>query len=47
MEIKPTPIIKGKAAKDFHNEINKGKITKEQKKFLRDCKKKRQELMNG
>ena len=36
-ELRPTPILRGNAAKRFYQEINNGEISKEQKKFLDDC----------
>jgi len=33
----PTPILKGKSAKRFYKEINNGKISEKQKKFLEEC----------
>ena len=36
-ELRPTPVLKGKAAKRFYREINNGEISKEQKKFLDEC----------
>ena len=36
-EIKPTPILKGKSAKRFYAEINQGKISDKQKKFIEEC----------
>ena len=38
-EYRPTPILKGKAAKQFYSLINDGPISKKQQKFLDDCKK--------
>lgn len=35
--MRPTPILKGKAAKRFYKEINQGEISDKQKKFLDDC----------
>ncbi len=35
--LRPTPILKGNAAKRFYREVNDGKISKEQKEFLNDC----------
>lgn len=35
--IQPKIIIKGKAAKRFYDNINKGKISPEQQKFLDSC----------
>lgn len=36
-ELRPTPILKGKAAKRFYREINDGEISKEQKSFIQGC----------
>ena len=38
-EYRPTPILKGKAAKRFYSLINDGPISEKQQKFLDDCKK--------
>jgi len=38
-EFRPTPTLKGKAAKRFLNEINDGEISEKQKKFLEECAK--------
>lgn len=34
---RPTPILKGKAAKRFYSEINQGEISEKQQKFLDEC----------
>lgn len=39
IENRPIPIIKGKNAIKFHNEINDGEISKEQREYLDNCKK--------
>ena len=36
-ELRPTPILKGKAAKRFYREINNSEISKEQKSFIEEC----------
>ena len=36
-ELRPTPILKGKAAERFYRCINNGKMTEAQKKFLNQC----------
>lgn len=36
--IRPTPVLKGKSAKKFYDEINDEEITEEQKEFLEECK---------
>lgn len=38
-EERPTPILKGKSAKRFYNQINDGPISEKQQKFLDDCRK--------
>lgn len=35
--MRPTPVLKGKSAERFYNEINQGEISKEQQKFLNEC----------
>ena len=37
--MRPTPILKGKAAKRFYKEINDGEVSEKQKKFLEECSK--------
>ncbi|MFO8077932.1 MAG: hypothetical protein R6U21_04770 [Thermoplasmatota archaeon] len=36
-KLRPTPVLKGKAARKFYQEINDGKISSEQKQFLGEC----------
>ncbi len=36
-DLRPTPILKGKAAKRFYREINQKEISDKQKKFLGEC----------
>jgi len=36
-ELRPTTILKGKAAKRFYREINDNGMSEEQKEFLDDC----------
>lgn len=36
---RPTPVLKGKAAKRFYQEINQGEISEKQKKYIKKCKK--------
>lgn len=36
-ELRPTPILKGKAARKFYREINDSEISEEQEKFLGEC----------
>jgi len=36
-QIRPTPVLRGKSVRKFYEEINDGKITEEQKKFLEEC----------
>ena len=36
-ELRPTPILEGKAAKRFYREINTEEISEEQEKFLNEC----------
>lgn len=35
--MRPTPILKGKAAKRFYENINDGEISPKQQQFLNDC----------
>lgn len=35
--IRPTPILKGKSAKRFYQEINQGEISEKQKKYIKHC----------
>ena len=35
--MRPTPILKGKAAKRFYKEINDGEISDKQKKYIEHC----------
>lgn len=36
-ELRSTPVLKGKAARKFYQEINDGEISFEQKQFLGEC----------
>lgn len=36
-ELRPTPVLKGKAAKVFYREINNKTLSPEQEKFLDEC----------
>jgi len=36
-KLRPTPILKGKAAQKFYHEINNDEISPEQKQFLEEC----------
>lgn len=36
-ELRPTPILRGKAAKRFYRHINDKEISDEQKAFIQDC----------
>ena len=38
-EIRPTPVLRGKAAKRFYSVINDGPISEKQQKFIDECKK--------
>ena len=35
--MRPTPILKGKSAKRFQEEINDGEISDKQKKYIEHC----------
>lgn len=36
-DVRPTPIVEGKAAKRFYKTIGDGRITEKQQKFLDEC----------
>ena len=35
--MRPTPVLKGKSAEIFYNNINQGEISEKQQTFLKEC----------